>query len=427
MTTVDRTNPPKFKEVDNIQFLNPVKTNLNNKIEVNYINGGSQEILKIDFVFNAGNRFQSKPLIASTTSQLIKEGTKNYSAFEISEGIDKYGAFLEVDNSYDTATITLYTLTKYLNEVLPYVKDVILNPNYSKKEFDIYRNNAIERFKINLEKVSFIARKEFMSIIFGEQHPYGTDVNINDYENLTIDDITSFYKDYYSLSNCRILISGKVTQPTINSLNSFFGNETISLNNIVGDPISEHSSNNSPIYISKENALQSAIRIGRIIPNKLHEDYFGLQILNTVLGGYFGSRLMKNIREDKGYTYGIGSGIMSLIEGGYFFISTEVRSDITKDALSEIYKEIELLRTHEIAQEELDLVKNYLLGQLLKSCDGAFNMASLFESVNEYGLDYSFYDNYINAIKEITPRSLKELGVKYFSKSDLKEIVVGQL
>jgi zinc protease len=427
MTTLERKKAPKFHQVNTIEFLDPIKTTLDNGIELHYINGGSQEILKIDFIFNAGNWHQKKALIASTTSQLIKEGTKKYSAFEISEGIDKYGAFFEVENSYDNTTLTLYTLTKHLDSVLPYVKEVILHPTFSEKEFEIYKNNAIERFKINLEKVSFVARKDFMSNLFGEAHPYGTNVNFNDYENLNLADVINFYNDNYNLGNCRILVSGNIDESTIESLNTFFGNEKIATNDIPEREFSNSANSNIPLYIEKENALQSAIRIGRVIPNKLHKDYFGLQILNTVLGGYFGSRLMNNIREDKGYTYGIGSGIISLKNAGYFFISTEVGSNVTSAALTEIYKEIELIRTQEISKEELELVKNYMLGQLLKSCDGPFNMASLFENVNEFGLDYSFYNEYIKTIKEITPKILLDLGAKYFKKSDLREIVVGQL
>ncbi|MBL4669060.1 MAG: insulinase family protein [Flavobacteriales bacterium] len=427
MILLDRKKAPEFKQVDNIQFLDAIKTSLDNGIEVNYINGGSQDIIKIDFIFNAGNLYQNKPLVASSTNQLIKEGTKNYSAFEISEGIDKYGAFFETENAYDTATLTLYTLTKHLNNVLPYVKEVLLFPEFSEKEFEIYKNNAIERFKINLEKVSFIARKEFMRAIFGNENPYGSDVTLNDYENLSVNDIKAFYTENYNLGNCRILISGKVKTSTINVLNDFFGQEKTIKKESIKIDFPKNTNNHDSVYIEKENALQSAIRIGRLFPNKLHEDYFGLEILNTVLGGYFGSRLMNNIREDKGYTYGIGSGILSLQHAGYFFISTEVGSDVTKKALIEIYKEIEIIRTQEIPVEELELVKNYLLGQLLTSCDGPFNMGSLFDSVHEYGLDYNFYNKYIQTIKEITPKTLLALGVKYFNKTNLTEIVVGKL
>lgn len=427
MIALDRKKAPQFKQVDNIHFLDVVKTKLDNGIEFNYMNGGSQEIVKIDFIFNAGNLYQNKPLIASSTSQLIKEGTKSYSAYEISEGIDNYGAFFEVENTYDTATLTLYTLTKHLTTVLPFVREVILYPTFSESEFDIYKSNAIERFKINLEKVSFIARKEFMAAIYEENHPYGSNVEIKDYENLNVNDLKSFYKENYNLGNCRILASGKIDQSIINILNTSFGQEKITTKPNENLAIKTKTKKGVDAYIKKENALQSAIRIGRIFPNKLHKDYYGLQILNTVLGGYFGSRLMANIREDKGYTYGIGSGILSLKNSGYFFISTEVGSDVTKDALSEIYKEIEILRTEEIPMEELDLVKNYLLGQLLKSCDGPFNMGAMFENVHEYGLDYSFYNNYITTIKEITPKTLLALGVKYLKKSDLTEIVAGKI
>ena len=427
MDVLDRKKAPKFHQINNIEFLDVKKMHLDNGIELNYINGGSQEILKIDFIFNAGNWFQDKPLVASSTNQLMKEGTKNYSAYEISEGIDNYGAFFEVENSYDTATLTLYTLSKYLDNVLPFVKEVLLYPKFSKKEFEIYRSNAIERFKINLEKVSFVARGEFMSSTLGENHPYGKSIRVSDYENLSLTDIKKHYSDFYHLGNCHMLISGFVTPTVISSLNSSFGKKEVPIHLKVEKNIATNTFGQPSTYIHKKNALQSAIRIGRIVPNKLHEDYFGLQILNTVLGGYFGSRLMLNIREDKGYTYGIGSGIMSLKNAGYFFISTEVGSEFTKNALEEIYKEIELLRTQEIPKEELMLVKNYMLGQLLKSCDGPFSMAAVFENVNEFGLDYSYYNNYMKTIKEITPKTLLELGAKYFNKVDLKEIVVGKL
>src|SRR5690606_9190368 len=160
--------------------------------------------------------------------------------------------------------------------------------------------------------------------------------------------------------------------------------------------------------ISKANAMQSAIRIGRVMPNKNHPDYFSLQILTTILGGYFGSRLMKNIREDKGYTYGINAGVMSMQQAAFFYINTEVGVDVTDNALAEIYKEIELLQTVLVSDDELALVKNYILGQVLRSCDGPFNMASLFENVHFFGLDFDYYNNYIEKVKNIDAEELKK-------------------
>ncbi|MCO6499019.1 MAG: insulinase family protein [Vicingus serpentipes] len=427
MIALDRKKAPEFHQVNNIKFLKPKSISLKNDIPLHTLSGGTQKIVKIDFIFNAGLWYQNQPLIAHATNALIKEGSKNYTAYEIADGIDQYGAFLQSDVSFDQASVTLYTLNKHLKKVLPFFKEVICSPLFSEKEFNIYKNNALEKFKVNLEKVSFVARSSFMNAIFGENNPYGRSPQISDYENLSLKEIQQFHANFYNLSNCEIVISGNVTPAIITTIDDFFGQENLGKNNTSNPNNISQSTNNNKIWIEKKGALQSAIRIGRQLPNKLHEDYFGLQIFNTILGGYFGSRLMKNIREDKGFTYGIGSGITSLQNGGYFFISTEVGSDVTNQALTEIYKEIELLQKEEVSLDELNLVKNYLLGQILKSCDGPFNMASLFEGVHFYGLNYDFYNNYIQAIKEITPKTLLALGVKYFNKSDLTEVVVGKV
>jgi len=427
MIVLDRKKAPEFHQVDNIDFLNPESFLLNNSISLHTLTGGSQEIVKIDFIFNAGFWHQNQSLIANATNALIKEGSENYSAFEIADGIDQYGAFLQSDVSFDHASITLYTLNKHLEKVIPYFKEVICSPSFSEKEFNIYKNNALEKFKVNLEKVSFLARSSFMNEVFNEGSPYGRKLSIHDYENLSLKEVKQFYNDFYNLGNCEVIVSGNVSSTIVETIDRFFGQEVIAKKNETNKTTTQSSTNNKKIFIEKKDALQSAIRIGRQLPNKLHKDYYGLQIFNTILGGYFGSRLMKNIREDKGYTYGIGSGIVSLQNGGYFFISTEVGSDVTNDALKEIYKEIEHLQKEEVSLDELNLVKNYLLGQILKSCDGPFNMASLFENVHFYGLDYDFYNNYIKTIKEITPKTLLELGVKYFKQSDLTEVVVGKV
>ncbi|HRP60718.1 MAG TPA: pitrilysin family protein, partial [Vicingus sp.] len=387
MPTLDRTKAPKFNELDELTFIHPQTHFLSNGVKVNVLSGGSQEIVKIDFIFKAGTYHQTKPLVASATNNLLKEGTKNYTAFEIAEGIDQYGAYLQTGIDFDVASITLYTLNTHLKNVLVYFQEVVLHPAFDQNEFDIYINNALEKFKVSMEKVSYVARKESMQQIFGLENPYGTNASAIDFEKICKDDVVQFHHNFYQLSNCEIIVSGKVNSDCVDLLNHFFGDTNISSTKKEIIRQTQSTEQPSKIYIEKPNSLQSAIRIAKQFPNKLHTEYFGLQILNTILGGYFGSRLMKNIREEKGYTYGISSGIVSLQHGGFFYISTEVGADVTKDALKEIYKEIELLKTEKITSEELALVKNYLLGKLLKSCDGPFNMAELFENVHFYGLN----------------------------------------
>ena len=428
MTVLDRKLAPAFKQVSTSHFLQPNTHELDNGIVVHSISGGSQDILKIDFIFNAGIWHQNNPLIAKATNSLLKEGTKKYNAHDIADGIDQYGAYFQHEVDYDNASLTIYTLAKYLDNVLAYIKEILLYPKFDEHEFSTYRENSIERFKINQEKVSFLARNEFMKQLFGYDFPYGKIAKIEDFKNLSLTEIKEFYQNFYDLSNCEIVASGNVTSKTYDSLNNCFGSQKIKTEAInIKTQTINNKDQNKKVQIEKKGALQSAIRIGKLMPNKLHPDYFKLQIYSTILGGYFGSRLMKNIREDKGYTYGVGCGLLSLKNAGYFFISTEVGADVTKNALQEIYKEIKLLQTEEVSKEELDLVKNYLLGNLLKSCDGPFKMASLFENVHFYGLDYTFYNNYINTIKSITSKEIIDIANQYFNIETLTEVVAGKI
>ena len=159
--------------------------------------------------------------------------------------------------------------------------------------------------------------------------------------------------------------------------------------------------------------------------NKSHPDYPGLKILNVILGGYFGSRLMKNIREDKGYTYGIHSSVNSLALGGYKVISAEVSRVNIRKAIDEIYREIRILQTTPVGDNELDLVRTYMAGEMVRMFDGPFAVAESFKSVWEFGLDYEYYYRFAEIVKTITPEEIQQLANDYYNIDDLYEIIVG--
>jgi predicted Zn-dependent peptidase len=175
----------------------------------------------------------------------------------------------------------------------------------------------------------------------------------------------------------------------------------------------------------KADALQTAIRIGKIMFNKTHPDFISFSVLNTILGDYFGSRLMSNIREDKGYTYGIGSYMMENTHFGYFMIATEVAKEVREATIQEVKKELERLQTELVPEEELELVKSYLLGQLLKAADGPYAMLDLFSGVELHGMDISFYNKYIQKVQEITSEEIREMACKHLDWKSLSIISVG--
>jgi len=428
MTTLDRKKAPVFKTLDKVEVLPVTKQKLDNGIDLFTLSAGSQEISKIEFVFRAGMYHQKAPLIASGANTLLESGTRSFTANQLSEGIDFYGSYLELGVDQDFASVTLYSLNKYLKESLGFIEELIKYPSFPQEEFRIHLSNRKQKHIINSQKVNILAKRKFSELLFGSSHPYGVIVKESDFDRIQLDEVKEFFNQHYSFRNCSIIASGNLPANFNTTLNDFFGKEKWG-----------HSSTNSSLhphfettsqqktFVQKDDAIQSAIRVGRVLFNKTHPDYFKFQVLNTILGGYFGSRLMANIREDKGYTYGIGSGVNNLVHAGAFFISTEVGADVTTRALEEIYKEIRGLREDLVNDLELETVRNYILGNFLRSVDGPFALADKFKAIWEFDLDYSYYDKYFAAVKSVTSAEIREMANKYLQEKDLIECVVGKM
>jgi len=417
---------PVLQSIERIDLPEPEKYLLDNGIPVYLIDAGTQELTRIELVFEAGSYYQSQLLQAYFTNKCLTEGTESYSAKVIAETIDFYGAYLKTSNEKDLATVSLYSLNKHLDKLLPVLYEVALKPKFPEKEVETIVKKQRQEFLVNMDKVSFIARHRFSSLIFGKDHPYGQMALENDYNNVSNTLLKDYFEERYLNAEFKIVVSGKTPDKIIQKLNSFFGRHIIIHNQESTQGPTASTVENKDQFITKENSLQSALRIGNATFNKLHPDYLKFKVLNTVFGGYFGSRLMTNIREDKGYTYGIGSGIASLRYAGMFFIASEVGTAVTQKALNEIFIEIDRLHIELVPDEELYLVKNYMTGSFLRSADGPFALAELFKGVHPYGLDMSYYSHYLDAIKNITAEEIRDLAVSYLQPEKMVQLVIGE-
>ena len=425
---IDRKIEPAISDIDAINYLLPEKWELSNGIEVWGINGGSQELVKIDFIFDAGTWYQPANLIAGLTNAFMNQGTKKYSAQKIAEIFDYRGAYLNLNADQQFGSVTILTLNKYVEEILEVTSDVIRNPAFPKKEIKTQIAKKKQQFIVENNKVKVLAQKRFSQVLFGEKHAYANTNTIADYEGLTRDHFVDFHRKYYNANHCRIIVAGLYSDELKAKLDYHFGQKEW-LSNEVDEKRVHHiePDKDREHIVPKIDALQSAIRIGRLFPNRNEPDFFGLNVLVTLLGGYFGSRLMSNIREEKGYTYGIGAGIFSFTNAAFLSISTEVGVDVCTPALNEIYYEIERLQNELVEPEELNAVRNFLLGETLRSFDGVFAMSNSLRTLVEADLDYSHYDAFIETIRSITPEEIKLLARKYFKKSDMYEVIAGKL
>ncbi|PDH49038.1 MAG: hypothetical protein CND86_00945 [Bacteroidetes bacterium MED-G21] len=422
MKMLDRSQEIYFQEIQMPKFLVAKTLRLANSIEVYVMEGGAQELCRLDMVFEAGSKVQNKALQASMCNAMLFEGTSNRKGEEIHEILDFYGAYTQLDINSDRAVVSLYTLNKYFDKVLPIFIDAIKNADFSEDEFKVILAQNKQSFIINSEKVEFKARNTFFKTIF-EDHSYGLSARIEDFDNIFPEDLVNFHDAYYKNAAMKVYIAGMMPKNGEAILNQYLG--TWKLKKMPS--VQEYSPEvkNDKIHITKEGALQSAIRIGRVCFNSHHKDYHQLKFLSVVLGGYFGSRLMSNIREDKGLTYGIGAICVHQEESGYFSISTEVKGEGTQLALQEIYYELRRLREELISDEELSLVKNYIMGQILNSADGPFAQASLLKNMHVQGVGFEFYESYQKILDNIDARALKDLANKYLKEEYLCEIIVG--
>lgn len=423
---IDRSQAPAFHEVGKIHLAQAEKKNLSNGIPVYLLDAGTQELVRVEFIFRAGIRHQLSPLAAVGVNDMLDEGTHSRSAESIAEELDYYGAFIESETTHDNASFTLFSLNKHLGSTMPVVQDILRNAAFPQKEFGIYLANKKQKFIVDSEKVSVLARRRFAELIFGADTAYGSGVLLSDFDGLQRNTLADFHASRYTAENCLIVVSGKIPGELMDLLEQYFGDKGWRRSEALADkPVIAYSDKVREHTIVKEGALQSAIRMGRLLFNKKHPDYLPMQVLNTVLGGYFGSRLMANIREDKGYTYGIGSGVVSMYDSGYFVISTEVGVDVTKAALKEVYFEIEKLQNDLVPESELELVRNYLTGVFLRSTDGPFSLADRLKGLLGYDLDYSYYDQYVETIRTVSAQRLRELAQQYLKKEDIIELVAG--
>lgn len=424
---LDRTIAPPIQ--DAVEFdlvLKPyVKHQLDNGIPVYAVHAGAEDVLQLELIFLAGNSEETAPGVAAATNFMLRNGTKTRTAFDINEHFDYYGAQCSRSCYNETAIVALHTLSKHLPHLLPVLHDMLTASIFPQNELEIYQQNSLQRLQVNLQKSDFVANRLIDAYRYGKQHPYGQYLDKEDYSNLTQEQLRAHYQQYYLNGQLMIFISGKLPSDYVQQLNQAFGSltctpPTFPLRTLEPTPAvqKKYRIENDP------NGVQGAIRLIRPFPNRHHPDFIPAMVLNTVFGGFFGSRLMSNIREDKGYTYGIHSYLQNHIGETAWMISTEAGKDVSEATVVEVYKEMALLRDELIDEEELLLVKNYMIGTILGDLDGPFHIMGRWKNIILNQVDEGYFHRTIETIKTIDAEALRALAQKYLQPEDFYELIV---
>jgi zinc protease len=426
ITALERFKAPELKTAASLILSEPPCLVLPNGIPVYSFNDHSQEALRFDLIINAGSAHQKKKLVANSTVKMLREGSTRYTAGIINSKIDYHGAYLDLQSSKDIAWMSVFCLGKTLPLLMPLIESILKKPSFRHREFRVFNRRQKQEFIVSSRKNKQIAFRIFNEKLFGIDTPYGQTAAIEDFDKLSTNDLAEFHAGYFLPANCTIILSGPVNDKIIQSIENHLG-DNWSNADTKADFVQHTQFESGLQQFQKPDSLQTSIMMGRPVMERSHPDYFGFLVLNTILGGYFGSRLMNNIREDKGYTYGIHSQVMPYRKACGFFISTEVGTEVTENTLEEIKKELFQMQNELVDEEEMTLVRNYLNGTYLRALDGVFNQAEKFRTTLDHKLGMEYFANSLKAINNVTAEELRALALKYLNPDEMLTVLVGNL
>jgi len=424
---LNRRVPPRIADATDFNLhLKPCKYfELDNGIPVYAMHAPEQEVVFVEWVFYAGNAYEENNMTAASVNYLLKNGTKNKTAFALNDFFEFYGAYLNRNCHNETASVKLHSLSRHLPQLLPVVTELLTESIFPEEELAIYKQNQKQSLEVNLKKCDFVANRLIDEYLFGFSHPYGKYASLADYDKLERNKLIHFYDNCYINGKCILFIAGNLPADIEALLNKNFGSllcnkQTPGTINYNSNPETEK----KHFIINDENGIQGAVRIARPFPNRHHPDFIKVQVLNNILGGYFGSRLMSNIREDKGYTYGIHSYLQNHIHESAWMISTEAGRDVCEATIKETYKEMKRLCEEPVAEKELHLVRNYMIGSILGDIDGPFQTLSRWKNYVLNNLSADYFNNSISSIKNIGALELQELANKYLQPDAFYQLTV---
>lgn len=400
-----------------------------NGTTLHVLRGGSDDVVRIDILFKGGRWHQSQSLQALFTNRMLREGTRRFTTTQIAEKLDFYGALLELSTSTEHSFITLYSLCRYLPETLEVLESMVKEPLFPANELEVVATINLQQFKVNTSKVDFLAHRAMMNSLYGDEHPTGRLVQEADYGLLTSEVLRAFYEAHYNSKGCSIYVAGGVTDDSIKRLEKLFGSESFgSVSSSLETP-QFAICNKAPkrTFSERGDALQSAVRMGLATIPVTHDDFPSIRVVNTLLGGYFGSRLMSSIREEKGYTYGISSMLIPYPDSNLWVIHTETANEYVEPLIAEVYKEIHRLQTEPVSREELAVVQNYMLGEMCRMYDSYFSLSDAWIYAETSHLNDMCFERQAQAIQQITPDKIQSLAQKYLSDEHIHEFVVGAI
>jgi len=422
---LDRQVAPPVQPLASVTLPTADVFSLPNGARLHVLHNDAQPIIRLEIAFRAGKWYDPSPGISLLTARMLLEGTRTHTARQIADEVAFYGASLECEQGFDRTTLTLYCLSRHLEKLLPLVSAVITEPTFPAVELEMLKTRTIQNVRVERQKTSYLASERFSQNLYGLTHPYGLVFNEPLFREVAREALVAFHQTYYTLDTSEVFLCGDVSEAQCSLVQTCLGSIEAPTSTAI-KPVTSMPTGFSPAaQVLVADSSQSSLRIGRLWPNLTHPDTHALQVLVKVLGGYFGSRLMKNIREDKGFTYGIYASISTRENASNLIIGTDVNAASTQEAIAEVHYELTRLQREPVPVEELQIVKNYMAGKFANELSTVFEQCDKYKNIVFLNLPTSYYTDFLTQIAKADPVSLLELAQQYLSPEDMTEVVAG--
>ncbi|GAB2861011.1 M16 family metallopeptidase [Hymenobacter ruber] len=424
-SVLDRTVAPPVQPLARVVLPDAEVRTLPSGARLHVLANDAQPVVRLQAVFRAGKLAENRPGLASLTARMLLEGTTTRTARQIADEVAFYGASLECDSGFDRSTLTLYCLTRHLPTLLPLVIDVLSNPAFPAAELEQLKTRTIQNVRVERKKTSYLASERFNELLFGAHTAYGRPFDADAYQALTAAEAQAFHQAMYSFGNAEIFLCGDVAAEQELVAAAFGPAHASEIPPAAAPAIDEPIISSLPDRVAVAGSLQASIRMGRHWPAPTHPDTHRLKLLVNVFGGYFGSRLMRNIREDKGLTYGIYASVAPREFGTSLVIGTDVKGESADFAVSEIVLELRRLQDELIPEEELETVKNYILGKFANELSTVFEQCDKYKNIVFLNLPADYYTQFVQQVETADAQTLQALARVYFAPEAMQVVIAG--
>jgi zinc protease len=414
--------PGKPKDINFPAFFEAVTSN---GITVIVIEDRKLPLVTARFVFRKGAYFDScygenRFGLASITSELLSKGTSSRTATMIADEADFLGATLSTGADFDASYVSCYSLTKHFDSIFEIAKDIIKNPSFTEEELSREREQRLNSLLALIDDGDYLASRAYKSKVFGE-NPFASPVEgtSKSVSSIQTGDLRALYTNTYTPDNLIVAFVGDISpEEAMNRIELDFG-DWRSESKVLQPPPGPVMNKPCVVLTSKSGAVQTSLRLGHVSIKRNDPDFVKVSLMNTILGGYFTSRINKNLREVHGFTYSARSALSSHIFGGDISVITEVKTEITASTIREIFKEIKLLRESAPGDEELQNVKNFVTGNFPLQLETPNSIATKAINLKLFGLSKDYYNIYINTINNLTGEDIHEMAQKYLHPGNM--------